>query len=46
MIQVGAVSFGAAAGCSLGRPVGYTNLAIFIDWISDTTGIDFAGSQE
>uniref|UniRef100_A0A1D1XIB2 Chymotrypsin BI n=1 Tax=Anthurium amnicola TaxID=1678845 RepID=A0A1D1XIB2_9ARAE len=40
-ILVGAVSFGARAGCSLGRPVGYTNLARFIDWISETTGIDF-----
>lgn len=44
-VLVGAVSFGAAAGCSLGRPVGYTNLAMFIDWISETTGIDFSGSQ-
>ncbi|XP_034254978.1 chymotrypsin BI-like [Thrips palmi] len=44
-ILVGAVSFGATAGCSLGRPVGYTNLAIFIDWISETTGIDFKNPQ-
>lgn len=41
-IQVGLVSFGASRGCTLGWPVGYTNVAYFIDWLSETTGIDFS----
>jgi secreted trypsin-like serine protease len=40
LVQVGAVSFGASAGCTLGMPVGYTNIAMFIDWLSETTGLD------
>lgn len=37
--QIGATSFGATAGCAKGYPVGFTNLAVFIDWIAEHTGI-------
>jgi len=37
--QVGIVSFGAAAGCELGYPVGFTRVTSFLSWISETTGI-------
>ncbi|KAE8738039.1 hypothetical protein FOCC_FOCC016493 [Frankliniella occidentalis] len=40
--QIGTVSFGARAGCSVGMPVGYGNVSLFIDWISETTGVDFS----
>lgn len=42
LIQVGIVSFGAAAGCSYGKPVGYSNVAYLLPWISQTTGLDFS----
>ncbi|KAK3918744.1 Chymotrypsin BI [Frankliniella fusca] len=42
VFQIGTVSFGAKAGCTVGMPVGYGNLAMFIDWISSTTGVDFS----
>jgi len=37
--QVGIVSFGAAAGCELGYPVGFTRVTSYLDWISSTTGV-------
>jgi secreted trypsin-like serine protease len=37
--QVGIVSFGAAIGCELGYPVGFTRVTSFLSWISETTGI-------
>jgi len=37
--QIGIVSFGAAAGCQLGYPVGFTRVAAFLDWISEITGM-------
>lgn len=37
--QIGATSFGASAGCTLGLPVGFSNLTNFIDWISQSTGL-------
>jgi len=37
--EVGVVSFGAAAGCTLGYPVGFTRVTMYLDWISSTTGI-------
>ena len=43
--QIGATSFGAKAGCSKGYPVGFSNLAVFIDWISQTTGINFDSTK-
>jgi secreted trypsin-like serine protease len=38
-IQVGIVSFAAAAGCQLGYPVGFTRVTSFLSWISSNTGI-------
>lgn len=37
--QIGLVSFGAASGCDLGYPSGYTRTTHFIHWIFDKTGI-------
>jgi secreted trypsin-like serine protease len=37
--QVGIVSFGAAAGCQRGYPVGFTRVPSFLSWISTNTGI-------
>jgi secreted trypsin-like serine protease len=37
--QVGIVSFGAAAGCTVGYPVGFTRVTKFLSWISAVTGI-------
>lgn len=37
--QIGVVSFGAAAGCHLGRPSGYIRSANFVSWIAGHTGI-------
>lgn len=37
--QVGVVSFGAAAGCELGYPIGFTRVSDFADWVSSVTGI-------
>jgi len=38
-IQVGIVSFGAAAGCELGYPTAFTRVSSFVSWISENTGI-------
>ena len=32
--QAGIVSFGAAAGCSLGYPAVYARVTYFLDWIN------------
>jgi len=39
--QVGIVSFGAAAGCTLGYPVTFTRVTSYLLWISSTTGVRF-----
>ena len=39
--QVGVVSFGAAAGCQRGFPVGLARVTSFLDWISNNTGLSF-----
>ena len=39
--QVGIVSFGAAAGCTLGFPVGFARVTSFLYWISSVTGLSF-----
>jgi len=37
--QVGVVSFGAAAGCQLGFPVGFARVSSFLPWICQHTGV-------
>jgi len=37
--EVGIVSFGAADGCTLGYPAGYSRVTSYLDWISSSTGI-------
>jgi secreted trypsin-like serine protease len=37
--QVGIVSFGAADGCELEYPVGFTRVTSYLDWIESSTGI-------
>jgi secreted trypsin-like serine protease len=37
--QVGVVSFGSAAGCTLGYPVVFTRVTSFLSWISSNTGL-------
>ena len=39
--QVGVVSFGAAAGCTRGFPVGFARVTSFLNWISSATGLSF-----
>jgi secreted trypsin-like serine protease len=39
--QVGIVSFGAAAGCQLGYPAGFTRVTSYLSWISAITGLRF-----
>ena len=39
--QVGVVSFGAAAGCTRGFPVGFARVTSFLTWISSVTGLSF-----
>ena len=39
--EVGIVSFGAAAGCTLGYPVAFTRVTSFLSWISENTGDRF-----
>jgi len=36
--QVGIVSFGSAAGCQLGYPVGFTRVTSYLNWIESSTG--------
>ncbi|XP_034254979.1 brachyurin-like [Thrips palmi] len=43
--QIGATSFGATASCEEGYPVGFVNLAYFIDWIAESTGIPYPFNQ-
>ena len=37
--QIGVVSFGAAAGCQRGFPVGFARVTSFLNWISQVTGL-------
>ena len=37
--EVGIVSFGAAAGCTLGYPVPFTRVISYLSWISANTDI-------
>jgi len=37
--QIGIVSFGSAAGCEIGAPAGFSEVAKYIDWISSVTGL-------
>jgi len=37
--QVGIVSFGSSAGCTLGYPVGFTRVTSYLDWITSNTVI-------
>ncbi|KAG8233806.1 hypothetical protein J437_LFUL008026 [Ladona fulva] len=39
MIEVGIVSFGAAAGCEQGYPAAFTRVTSFLEWIETNTGI-------
>jgi len=39
--EVGIVSFGAEAGCTLGYPVAFTRFTSYLGWISTTTGVRF-----
>jgi secreted trypsin-like serine protease len=39
--DVGIVSFGSSAGCTLGYPVGFTRVISFLGWISENTGLRF-----
>lgn len=43
--QIGATSFGASKSCEMGYPVGFVNLAYFIDWIEEATGIPYPFDQ-
>ncbi|XP_069688317.1 transmembrane protease serine 9-like [Periplaneta americana] len=38
-IQIGIVSFGAAAGCEAGLPDGFARVTSYLDWIQSHTGI-------
>ena len=38
-VQVGVVSFGAAAGCAKGYPAAFTRVTSFLPWIADKTGL-------
>ncbi|KAF4521609.1 hypothetical protein B566_EDAN006651 [Ephemera danica] len=38
-VQIGIVSFGAAAGCEAGYPLGYTRVTSFLDWLESEGGI-------
>jgi len=37
--QVGVVSFGSTAGCTLGYPVAFTRVTSYLLWISSSTGV-------
>lgn len=39
LIQIGVVSFGAAAGCELGYPCGYMRTSHFVEWVGEHTNI-------
>jgi secreted trypsin-like serine protease len=38
--EVGIVSFGAAAGCQLEYPAGFTRVTSYLSWIESNTGIE------
>jgi len=37
--QIGVVSFGAAAGCQRGFPVGFARVSSFLTWICNNSGV-------
>lgn len=37
--QIGVVSFGSTLGCESGAPAGFTEVAMYADWISSVTGL-------
>jgi secreted trypsin-like serine protease len=37
--EVGIVSFGSSAGCTLGYPAVFTRVTSYLDWIESNTGI-------
>jgi secreted trypsin-like serine protease len=37
---IGVVSFGAAAGCEIGLPAGYTRTSSFLDWIAYNSRVE------
>ncbi|XP_034254980.1 brachyurin-like [Thrips palmi] len=41
VIQIGLTSFGCKDGCTVGCPVGFTRVNYFLDWLSETTGVNF-----
>ena len=40
-IQVGIVSFGAAAGCDLNHPAAFARVTSFIDFLEANTDVNF-----
>ena len=38
-LQIGVVSFGSTLGCESGAPAGFSEVAIYADWISSVTGL-------
>ena len=40
--QIGVVSFGAAAGCTRGFPVGFARVTSFLNWISSVTYLNIS----
>ena len=38
--QIGIVSFGASAGCEKGYPAGFSEITMYLDWISSVTGLE------
>lgn len=41
VVQIGLTSFGCKDGCTVGCPVGFTRVNYFLDWLSQTTGVNF-----
>lgn len=44
-VQIGLVSFGGDTGCEKGVPVVFTRITSYIDWIRNTTGMQFASDE-
>lgn len=38
-VQIGLTSFGPAAGCTLGKPVVFTRITNYLDWIQEETNL-------
>jgi len=39
--EVGIVSFGSSAGCTLGYPAAFTRVTSYLSWITSNTGVRF-----